>query len=114
MSTSSNTSSTSSSSQSAYLPNSLGTGAAEQITGLASGLNTDQIVQEEMSIYEQPVNALNNQVSGLNAENTQLSAIQSALQALASDAQALGDPSLFTPTQTVTSSNPSAISATTS
>lgn len=114
MSTSSTSSTTSSTSTTGYQLSSLGNGSAEQITGLASGLNTDQIVQEEMSIYEQPVTNLQNQVTGLTATNTALTTIQSALQTLAADAQALGDPSLFDNTQAVTSSDPTAVTATSS
>lgn len=116
MSTTSTTSSTSGSSSSTttYQLQNLGSGSAEQITGLASGLNTDQIVQEEMSIYEQPVDNLENQETGLTAQDTALTTIQTALQTLASDAQALGDSSLYAPTQTVTSSDPTLISTTSS
>jgi flagellar hook-associated protein 2 len=103
--------SSSSSSSSGYQLNSLG-GGTEQITGLASGLNTDQIIQEEMAIYEQPVTNLENQQTGLTAQNTALTSIQSELQTLESDAQALGDPSLFQATQNVTSTNPTLIGAT--
>ena len=116
MSTSSTSSSSSSSSSSStgYLLSSLGSGAAEQITGLASGLNTDQIIQEEMSIYEQPVTNLQNQSTNLTAQNTALTNIQTQLQTLASDAQALGDPSLFNTSQAVTSSDTTRVQATSS
>jgi flagellar hook-associated protein 2 len=115
MSTSSVSSSTSSSTTSSgYQLNSLGSGTGMQITGLASGLNTDQIIQEEMSIYNQPVTNLQNQQSGLTAQNSALTSIQSELQALESDAQALSDPSLFANSQAVTSSDPSRVTATSS
>lgn len=97
-----------------YALSSLGSGTSEQITGLASGLNTDAIITEEMAIYQQPVTNLQNQSSGLTAENTQLTSIQSALQTLSSDAQALGDPTLFDTTQAVTSSDATRVSATSS
>jgi flagellar hook-associated protein 2 len=93
---------------------SLGSGAAQQITGLASGLDTDQIIQEEMAIYEQPVTNLQNQTTNLTAENTALTNIQSQLQTLSADAQALGDPSLFNTTQAVTSSDATRVQATSS
>jgi flagellar hook-associated protein 2 len=85
-----------------------------QITGLASGLNTNQIIQEEMSLYSQPVTNLQNQQHGLTAQNTALSSIQSELQALVNDSMSLSDPSLFQPSQTVTSSDPTKVTATTS
>lgn len=111
MSTSSVSSSTTSAAQTGYQLSSLGNGSSQQITGLASGLNTDQIVTEMMAIYQQPVTHLQNQVTGIHAQNTALTSIQTALQTLANDAQALGDPSLFNTSQSVTSSN-AAISAT--
>ncbi len=107
----STTPTTSSSAQSGYLLNSLG--GATQITGLASGLNTDQIITEEMAIYNQPVIQLQNQETGLTTANTQLTSIQSALQTLAADAQALSDPSLFQSSQTVTSSDPTLVAGAT-
>ena len=114
MSTSSVASTTSSTSSAGLQLNSLGTGSSSQITGLASGLNTDAIITEEMAIYQQPVTNLQNESSGLTAANTQLTSIQTALQTLSADAQALGDPTLFNTTQAVTSSDPTRVSATSS
>jgi flagellar hook-associated protein 2 len=96
------------------LLSSLGTGSAMQITGLASGLNTNQIIDELMAIKQQPVTDLQNQESGLTALNTQLTTIQTSLQAVANDAQALEDPSLFSTSQTVSSTDPADITGTTS
>jgi flagellar hook-associated protein 2 len=110
MSTSSVSSSTSTSSSAAGL-SSLG-GGSLQITGLASGLDTNQIITEEMSIYQQPVTNLQNQQSGLTATNKQLTSIQSELQTLSSDALAVGDPTLFETQQSVTSSDPTRMTAT--
>lgn len=84
-----------------------------QLTGLASGLDTDAIVEALMAADDQQVTNLQNQQTGLTAMNTQLTDIQNALQTVASDAQSLGDPSLFTPTQTVTSTNSTLVSAST-
>jgi flagellar hook-associated protein 2 len=89
-------------------------GSPLQITGLASGLNTNQIITELMSIQQQPVTNLQKQESGITAVNAQLRSVQTMLQTVAADAQALGNPSLFSNAQTVTSSVPSAISASTS
>src|ERR1700749_3137083 len=112
MSTSSVSSSSSSSSSSLNL-SSLG-GGGLQITGLASGLNTNQIITEEMAIYQQPVTNLQNQSSGLTATNKQLTSIQSELQTLSADALAVGDPTLFETTQSVNSSDPTRVSASSS
>src|SRR5205085_11045506 len=43
--------------------------------------------------------------------NAHLTSIQSALQTVALNAQALGDPALFSPVQSVTSTNPTIVSA---
>jgi flagellar hook-associated protein 2 len=111
MSTSS-VSSSSSSAGSGVSLSSLTGSTTQQVTGLASGLDTDQIIQEEMSIYQQPVTNLQNQQSGLTAMNKQLTSIQSELQTLSADALAVGDPTLFETTQSVTSSDPTRVTAT--
>jgi flagellar hook-associated protein 2 len=109
MSTSSVSSSTSSS---AAGLSSLTGSSSLQITGLASGLDTNQIISEQMAIYQQPVTHLQNQQSGLTAMNTQLTSIQQELQTLSSDALAVGDPTLFETQQSVTSSDPTRVTAT--
>ena len=91
---------------------SLGGGSALQITGLASGLNTNAVVQALMAAQQLQVTNLQNQQSGITALNKQLTSIQSALQTVAADAQALGNPSLFAKTQTITSTNSTLIGAT--
>lgn len=89
------------------------TGSTLQITGLASGLDTNSIIQALLSIEKQPITNLTHQQSGLKALNTQLSSIQTGLRTLALNAQALGDPGLFANSQTVSSSNSTLVSATT-
>ena len=111
MSTSS-VSSSSSSASSGLTLSSLSGSATQQVTGLASGLNTDQIISEEMSIYQQPVTNLQHQQSGLTAMNKQLTSIQSELKTLSADALAVGDPTLFMTSQAVTSSDTTRVSAT--
>jgi flagellar hook-associated protein 2 len=88
------------------------TGGGLQVTGLASGLDTNQIIQEEMAIYQQPVTNLQNQQTGLTAMNKQLTSIQQELQTLSSDALAVGDPTLFMTQQSVTSSDTTRVTAT--
>lgn len=92
---------------------SLGTGTALQITGLASGLDTNAIVQSLMAIEKQPLTRLQNHQTGLQDLNQQLTSIQTALRGLASSAQALGDPTLWTNAQSVTSTNSALVSAST-
>src|ERR1700742_1666522 len=111
MSTSS-VSSSSSPASSGLTLTSLSGSSTQQVTGLASGLDTDQIISEEMSIYQQPVTNLQNQQSGLTAMNKELTSIQSELQTLSADALAVGDPTLFETTQSVTSSDPTRVTAT--
>ena len=82
-----------------------------QVTGLASGLDTNQIISEEMALYKQPVTHLQNQQSGLTAMNKQLAGIQSELKTLSSDALAAGDPTLFKTQQAVTSSDTTRVQA---
>jgi flagellar hook-associated protein 2 len=108
----SSTSSTTGSTSAAGL-NSIG-GGALQITGLASGLDTDQIISELMAVKQQPVTALQNQEKGIQARDSALQSLQTALQTVETDAQALEDPSLFDTSQAVTSSNSGVVSATSS
>lgn len=91
---------------------SLGSGTPLQVTGLASGLNTNAIVQALMSANQQQVTNLTNQENAVKARNTQLQSIQTALQAVANDAQALESPSLFANAQTVSSTNATLVGAT--
>jgi flagellar hook-associated protein 2 len=91
---------------------SLGTGTPLQVTGLASGLDTNAIVTALMASQQQQVTNLTNQQTGLTAMNTQLTAIQTALTKVSDDAQALGNPSLFAFTQTINSTNPTLVGAT--
>src|SRR5438270_2050807 len=83
-----------------------------QITGLASNLDTNAIIQALMAVDRQPLANLTNQQKGLQALNSHLTSTQTALQTLALNAQALGDATLFSPTQTVSSTNPAIVSAT--
>ena len=84
-----------------------------QITGLASGLNTQSIVQELVDIAAVPVTDLTQQQTGLQTQNATLTSIQSSLNTVALDAQSLGDPALFASSQTASSSDSSLVSAAT-
>ena len=96
---------------SGYELGSLGGSTPLQVTGLASGLNTNQIVSELMAIKQRPLTALENRETGVEAADTQLQGIQTALQTVASDARALAAPSLYATSQQVTSSNATLVSA---
>lgn len=114
MSTSSVYSNLPSSTQQALAGGGTGTGTPIQITGLASGLNTQQIVQQLVDIAGLPVSQLNVQQTGIQTLNTTLSSLQTALQGVAFNAQSLGDPGLFASSQSVNTSDQSLLTATTS
>jgi flagellar hook-associated protein 2 len=90
---------------------SLGNGSL-QITGLASGLNTNTVVQALMAAQQQQVTRLQNQQSRITALDKQLTSIQTALQTVVADAKALGSPSLFANTQRIISTNLTLVGAT--
>lgn len=104
--------STSSSSSSSLNLSSLSTGSPLQITGLASGLDTNSIIQKLMSIDQMPLTHIQQQQQGIQARDAALKSVQSALQSLASAAQALSSTSLFANSQTVTSTNSTIVAAT--
>jgi flagellar hook-associated protein 2 len=95
-----------------YSLSSLTNNSQLQVTGLASGLNTNAIIQALVAIDQQPINNLTAQQNGLTATNQQLTSIQTALQQLVANAQALSSPKLFANSQTVASTNPTLVSAT--
>ncbi len=82
-----------------------------QITGLASGLDTNAVVQALMAAQQQQVTNLQNQQAGITALNKQLTSTQTALQTVADDAQALASPTLWANTQTITSTNSTLVGA---
>lgn len=89
-------------------------GAPINITGLGSGLDTNSIISALLSVERLPVTHKSNQETTLNAQQAQLRSIQSTLQSLAFSAAELSSPSLFKSTQSVSSSEPTRVSATTS
>jgi flagellar hook-associated protein 2 len=89
------------------------TGAPITISGLASGLETTKIIAALMAAEREPVTHLTDEQDKLQAEQTALKSIQSSLQQLAFAASEFSLPSLFESAQTVTSSEPTRVSATT-
>jgi flagellar hook-associated protein 2 len=85
-----------------------------QLTGLASGLNTNEIIQAELAVQELPLTNEKDEISAMDTENITLGNIQLSLQNLSLDAWALGEPSLYFNVQSVTSSNTAAVTAQTS
>ena len=88
-------------------------GAALQVTGLASGLDTAKIVSQMMDIQKRPVTALQTQQQKLNARNTQLTTIEQALKKVNDDALALLDPRVYRGNQKATSSDATRVAAST-
>ena len=81
------------------------------ITGLASGLNTNEIISAMMAVEREPVTHLSDQQTTLQAQQTMLHQLQGNLQQLAFSAADLSSPTLFETAQTVTSSDPSQVTA---
>ncbi len=81
------------------------------VSGLASGLNTAAIIEALMNAERQPVRRLTTQQEKLQAQETQLQGIQSSLQQLNFELSEFSLPSLFEGSQTVTSSEPTRVSA---
>ncbi len=88
-----------------------GAGGQLQITGLASGINTNELIQAELAEKELPLTNMQDTITALNEQNTQLSMAQSSLQAVSFDALDLAEPSLFFQSQTVSSSDTSLVTA---
>ena len=107
----SSTSSTSSSTATGYQLTSLNSSSQLQVTGLASGVDTNSIVQALVSTDQQQITNVTNHEDGVNAQSSELTSIRTDLQTLEADAQALMEPSLFEDTQTVTSTDPTIVSA---
>jgi len=81
------------------------------ITGLASGLNTNEIITALLAAEREPVTRLTNKQTALEGQSAQLQSFQSSLTELSFAAQELGSPVTFNTTQSVDSSNPTQITA---
>lgn len=92
-----------------------GSGSAPlSFTGLASGLNTGEIISALLAVEREPVTHLTNEQTTLQGQTNALQQLQSSLTQLSFSAQELASPLLFHETQTVSSSNPAQMTATTS
>jgi flagellar hook-associated protein 2 len=89
-------------------------GAPISFSGLGSGLNTSEIISALMGVEREPITHLTDEKSTLEGQSTQLRSIQSNLTQLTFDAQELGSPLLFSSSQTVSSSEPTRVAASTS
>lgn len=94
------------------LPVNLGsTQPSLKLSGL-SGFKTEEIVSALMSIERQPVTRLGEEAQVRGDEESALRGVLSSLQLLATNAGELALPAVFSPTQTVSSSESSKVSAT--
>ncbi len=82
------------------------------VSGLASGLETSKIIAALMNVEREPVTHVSDEQQKLQSEQTQLQTIQTSLQQLATAASEFSEPSVFESSQSVTSSEPSRVSAT--
>lgn len=92
--------------------NAASSNAPLNITGLASGLNTNEIISALLAVEREPVTQLTNAQTTLEGQREQLQSIQSSLTQLSFNAQELASPVLFNATQAVSSSDPTKITAT--
>jgi flagellar hook-associated protein 2 len=88
-------------------------GAPINFTGIASGLNTNEIISALLSVERAPIARLSNEQTTLEGQREQLQSLKSSLMQLTFQAQELGSPLLFKTSQTVESSEPTRIAATT-
>lgn len=86
--------------------------APEQISGLASGLDTASIISALMAVASQPEIALQNQVTVEQDRQTAYQNVLNELDTLTTSYQALTDVSTWAPTQSVSSSDPTTVNAT--
>jgi flagellar hook-associated protein 2 len=89
-------------------------GSPVTISGLASGLDTSSIISELMTVERAPVTRRTGEEEKVEGEQQQLQSVQQSLQQLSFSAAEFSLPSLFETSQTVTSSEPTRVSATTS
>lgn len=88
-------------------------GSPLTISGLGSGLDTSSIISELMTVERAPVTRLTGEQEKVEGEQQQLQSVQSSLQQLSFSASEFSLPSLFETSQTVTSSEPTRVSAAT-
>jgi flagellar hook-associated protein 2 len=83
------------------------------VTGLASGLDTNQLVSQLMAIERQPRDRLAAQQTLVAATKSLLQGFQTQLQSVSDATLALRSPTLFTQSQSVDSSDPTRVLAST-
>jgi flagellar hook-associated protein 2 len=86
-------------------------GSAISFSGLASGLDTAAIIEALMGAERAPVKRLTTEQEKLVAQQGQMQSIKTSLQQLSFQVSEFNLPSLFESAQTVTSSEPTRVSA---
>jgi flagellar hook-associated protein 2 len=81
------------------------------VGGIATGLDTNSIINSLLALDRQPETLLTQQSTIETARETALKSIQTSMRTLQTASQALRDPSVWANSQTVTSSNTNAITA---
>jgi flagellar hook-associated protein 2 len=79
------------------------------LTGMASGLDTDSIIQQLMAVDQQQIGGVQNKQSGVQAHQNALKAVQSKLDAFKSAAATLADAATWKASQSVASSDSSKV-----
>ncbi|MBE2316943.1 flagellar filament capping protein FliD [Solirubrobacter sp. CPCC 204708] len=82
---------------------------AISLSGMASGLDTESIISQLMAIEQNKVTAVQKRQVAVNQHKTDLSAIKAKLDAVKTAANDLQSATLWKPTQTTTSSDPTKI-----
>lgn len=88
-----------------------GAGAPISFNGLASGLNTSEIISALLSVERAPITQLSNQRTTLEGQQSTLRSLQGELNELTFSAQELGSPLLFKSSQSAQSSEPGRVAA---
>lgn len=84
----------------------------QNISGLASGLDDNEIISELMSIEEQPLTQMQQKQAVEQTRQTALQSVQTTLTNLQTSIQALTDPTLWGDQQQVSSSDPNHVTVT--
>src|SRR3954470_21010537 len=79
------------------------------LSGMASGLDTDSVIQQLMAIEQNKVTAVQKRQVAVTQHKTDLSSIKSKLDAVKSAAADLKSATLWKPVQTTSSSDPTKV-----
>jgi flagellar hook-associated protein 2 len=85
--------------------------AGIQLSGLASGLDTQSLISQLMAVDEAPRASLTNKQTQIQTKETALKTLQAKLQTLSSAAQDLSSPVAWNPVQEIDSSDTTKITA---